>query len=89
MAPWTEWGLSPQVTSANSVNECKSAPCQNGGACVDLLDAYGCNCLAGFEGDNCAQVASAVCPVDNDCDAVHVACCLFAFGAQADYTYLV
>eukprot|EP01043_Picozoa_sp_COSAG02_P106774 COSAG02_NODE_42776_length_381_cov_0.921986_1_plen_105_part_10 len=36
------------VESANTVNECLSSPCLNGGECVDLVESYGCDCLSGF-----------------------------------------
>jgi hypothetical protein len=35
------------------VNECTSAPCVNGGACVDQINGYLCNCLANFMGQHC------------------------------------
>ncbi len=35
------------------VDECAIGPCQNGGQCVDLINAYRCNCAAGYTGRNC------------------------------------
>ena len=36
------------------INECQSAPCLNGGRCVDQVGAYMCNCSAtGYNGTNC------------------------------------
>ena len=35
------------------IDECQSQPCQNGGACVDVIDSYICNCLPDFTGPNC------------------------------------
>ena len=35
------------------IDECASSPCQNGGTCIDDLNAYTCNCIPGYEGDNC------------------------------------
>lgn len=35
------------------IDECHSDPCQNGGACLDEVDAYFCNCLYTYYGDEC------------------------------------
>lgn len=35
------------------INECESAPCQNGATCKDLIGAYACQCTKGFQGQNC------------------------------------
>ncbi len=35
------------------INECASNPCQNGGACVDGVNSYICQCTSGWLGDNC------------------------------------
>lgn len=32
------------------VEECHSNPCQNGARCIDLVDAYQCNCPQGTSG---------------------------------------
>ena len=37
------------------INECASNPCQNGGACVDGVASYTCNCLTGFSGAECQE----------------------------------
>jgi len=34
-------------------NECLSEPCLHKGNCVDLINAYECNCAPGFVGDIC------------------------------------
>lgn len=36
------------------VNECASSPCTNNATCVDLVDAYSCQCTAGFTGPQCS-----------------------------------
>uniref|UniRef100_A0A673FM18 Crumbs cell polarity complex component 2b n=1 Tax=Sinocyclocheilus rhinocerous TaxID=307959 RepID=A0A673FM18_9TELE len=33
-----------------NVNECESTPCENGGTCEDLINAFQCSCPAGFTG---------------------------------------
>ncbi|RZC32093.1 eyes shut [Asbolus verrucosus] len=38
------------------IDECMSAPCQNGAVCVDLMADYSCACLFGFAGRNCEEV---------------------------------
>lgn len=35
------------------INECDSAPCQNGATCRDLVGSYSCQCAKGFQGQNC------------------------------------
>lgn len=34
-------------------NECSSDPCQNGGSCVDLVNAYECKCAPAYFGPRC------------------------------------
>eukprot|EP01051_Picozoa_sp_SAG22_P018986 SAG22_NODE_3364_length_1757_cov_2.051870_2_plen_171_part_01 len=47
----------------HDVDECGSAPCQNGGACSDGVASYSCGCAAGFCGDSCGDTA---CVTDSD-----------------------
>ena len=35
------------------VDECTSAPCMNGGGCVDYLNGFVCKCASGFKGRRC------------------------------------
>ena len=35
-------------------DECADNPCVNNGTCVDLVNAYECICLAGFNSSNCS-----------------------------------
>eukprot|EP01045_Picozoa_sp_COSAG04_P007767 COSAG04_NODE_414_length_14737_cov_79.200779_2_plen_423_part_00 len=75
------FGAAPSNTtvtleSANTVDDCASTPCLNAGGCVDLPDAFACNCLAGFRGDQCGtrDKHHVVCPADNECDPVRARC---------------
>ena len=36
-----------------NINDCASSPCQNNAECVDLANAYHCECPLGYVGDNC------------------------------------
>lgn len=36
------------------INECLTAPCLNGGQCIDGVNSYVCRCRAGFTDTNCA-----------------------------------
>ena len=38
---------------AANVNDCASTPCQNSGACTDLVDRYTCSCNDGYSGTEC------------------------------------
>ncbi|KAK7092751.1 hypothetical protein V1264_008448 [Littorina saxatilis] len=40
---------------SSEVDECTHSPCQNGGACVDKVKAYTCDCPSGFTGSNCER----------------------------------
>lgn len=42
------------VCSIN-INDCTPSTCQNGGVCVDLADAYHCECPLGYVGEHCEQ----------------------------------
>lgn len=35
------------------LDECASAPCQNGGSCIDGVNGYTCQCTLEWSGDNC------------------------------------
>ena len=35
------------------IDECSGVTCQNGGTCVDGINGYTCNCVAGYTGTHC------------------------------------
>ena len=37
------------------VNECQSAPCQNGGTCKDLVNQFECTCTQRYNGTLCEK----------------------------------
>ena len=43
------------------IDECLSAPCQNGGSCTDAVNSYTCACAPGYMGPECQT--SKCCPV--------------------------
>ena len=45
--------LSPLFHILFSVNQCDSAPCENGGTCFVVATGYRCFCPTGYEGTNC------------------------------------
>ena len=40
------------------IDECASNPCQNGGTCVDDVDAYWCVCMPGYTAARCQSMYS-------------------------------
>ena len=36
-----------------TTDDCSPSPCKNGGTCTDGVNAYACECMAGYEGDDC------------------------------------
>ena len=41
------------LSSLTDTDECASNPCSNGGTCVNEVNAFSCNCIAGFTGVQC------------------------------------
>ena len=37
------------------IDECASAPCQNGGTCTDQVNGYLCQCASGYSGLQCQK----------------------------------
>ena len=42
----------------SDVDECNSNPCENGGTCIDGINEYSCQCVAGYTGANCETGSS-------------------------------
>jgi len=45
----------PVDTMVVPVDHCNSNPCLNGGTCVNRVDNYTCDCLAGYIGNECEE----------------------------------
>ena len=39
--------------SISDVDECASNPCHNGGQCIDGINWFTCQCVAGYTGEFC------------------------------------
>lgn len=39
--------------SFTDIDECDSEPCANGGTCYDFENRYQCQCVEGYDGDQC------------------------------------
>ena len=50
----------PVVRCAEDIDECVSSPCHNNATCVDLVDAYVCNCSANYTGVWCENLVSSI-----------------------------
>ncbi|XP_071476377.1 hemicentin-2-like [Diadema antillarum] len=84
------------------IDECDPNPCQNGGTCNDLIDAYSCTCAPGFIGFNCSTACeqnvkfgqdclqNCTCVKSATCNSINGTCdCVPAFlGAVCDKTEL-
>lgn len=46
-------GMFLNSTLFSDIAECASTPCKYGGSCKDLENGYKCNCMSGYDGDNC------------------------------------
>ena len=57
------------------VDECASSPCQNGGTCVDVVNAYTCNCVPGYTGEDCETGNTCIYTcfsIDDKCPALQI-----------------
>ena len=41
------------IVLISDIDKCAPAPCHNGGACTDGVNAYTCSCATGYGGNNC------------------------------------
>ena len=48
-----DYSVTVCVILPTDIDECASDPCENGGTCVDKVNAYTCDCVKGFDGDTC------------------------------------
>ena len=44
--------------NSDNNNECSVNPCMNGASCIDGVDSYACNCVAGYSGSLCQTIIS-------------------------------
>ena len=62
-----------QSSNLQVLEECSSAPCQNGGICINQegLTGFYCQCPTGFEGPTCEvnidDCLGVVCPPHSEC----------------------
>ena len=42
------------IVSQTDENNCLPNPCHNGGKCIDGINDYTCECVAGYLGKNCS-----------------------------------
>ena len=43
------------VIFVSDIDDCIGVVCQNGGTCIDQVNAYFCDCAVDFEGQNCER----------------------------------
>lgn len=43
-----------ELNFSSDINDCKVNPCENGGTCVDKVNAFQCICIEGWEGALCS-----------------------------------
>ena len=46
-------GYTTSGSTCVEIDECDPQPCLNGGTCTDLVNAFSCDCVAGFNGTTC------------------------------------
>lgn len=71
----------PGEMCETNIDECLSAPCQNGGQCVDGVNSFNCECGEAFMGEFCEEEydACASSPCHNG------ASCITTLGQQDFY----
>ncbi|CAH1800799.1 unnamed protein product, partial [Owenia fusiformis] len=63
--PFSKWSC------VDGIDDCKDSPCKNYGSCIDGVDSYSCNCVAGYTGRRCEtdidECLSSPCPTNGIC----------------------
>ncbi|XP_064419080.1 sushi, nidogen and EGF-like domain-containing protein 1 [Latimeria chalumnae] len=85
-----------QVGGCNdtNINECEGSPCQNGGTCVDGINAYYCNCKLGYTGEHCQtdidECEGSPCQNGGTCvDGINAYYCKCKLGYTGEYCQTV
>ena len=42
------------ISLLSDIDDCTNQTCQNNGTCIDAVNDYACNCIAGFTGKDCS-----------------------------------
>ena len=73
-----------------NIDECRSAPCANGGTCIDLVNSFRCACATGYTGSRCSSEVdsclSAPCRNAATCHTLPIAAGSYVCACAAGYT---
>ena len=45
--------LNQTPPSGLDIDDCNPNPCENGGTCTEWVNDYTCDCIEGWQGENC------------------------------------